>query len=237
MIYDQGACGSCWAFGATSVMSDRICIHSKGNKMQVILSAENLLSCCIFSYGCDGGFPSAAWDYWAKYGIVSGGLYGSNEGCQPYTIKPCEHYMKGKRQPCAERLHFDTPKCHHFCENKEFKQSYNQSLNIGSYAGTLMQDEKAIRAEIMTNGPVQASFTVYADFLNYKSGVYQHVSGEGLGGHSVRILGWGEEKGTPYWLVANSWNYDWGLEGTFKILRGSDHCLIEKNVLAGLPKY
>ena len=58
-----------------------------------------------------------------------------------------------------------------------------------------------------------------------------------LGGHAIRILGWGEENGTPYWLVANSWNYDWGDKGTFKILRGSDHCGIESGVVAGLPQY
>ena len=40
--------------------------------------------------------------------------------------------------------------------------------------------------EIMTNGPVQASLDVYADFESYKSGVYKHVSGGLLGGHSVR---------------------------------------------------
>lgn len=30
-------------------------------------------------------------------------------------------------------------------------------------------------------------------------GVYQHVSGRALGGHAIRILGWGVENGTPYW--------------------------------------
>ena len=44
--------------------------------------------------------------------------------------------------------------------------------------------------------------------------MYQRVSGAFLGGHAVKILGWGEENGTPYWLVANSWNSDWGDKGT-----------------------
>lgn len=40
-------------------------------------------------------------------------------------------------------------------------------------------------------------------------GVYHHVSGEELGGHAVKMVGWGEENGVPYWLIANSWNNDW----------------------------
>lgn len=58
----------------------------------------------------------------------------------------------------------------------------------------------------MTNGPVEGAFSVYADFLSYKTGVYQHTTGDFLGGHAIKILGWGTENGTPYWLVANSWN-------------------------------
>lgn len=34
-----------------------------------------------------------------------------------------------------------------------------------------------------------------------------------LGGHAIRILGWGVDNGTPYWIIANSWNPDWGNEG------------------------
>ena len=45
------------------------------------------------------------------------------------------------------------------------------------------------------------------------AGVYQHVSGEQVGGHAIRILGWGVDNGTPYWLAANSWNTDWGDNG------------------------
>jgi cathepsin B len=48
-----------------------------------------------------------------------------------------------------------------------------------------------IQTEILTNGPVEASFNVYEDFLTYKSGVYHHITGTNLGGHSVKIIGWG----------------------------------------------
>ena len=65
---------------------------------------------------------------------------------------------------------------------------------------------EAIQTELMTNGPVEASFTVYEDFLTYKSGVYHHMTGKALGGHSVKIIGWGKEGQEAYWLVANSWN-------------------------------
>jgi len=47
----------------------------------------------------------------------------------------------------------------------------------------------------MTNGPVEAAFNVYEDFLTYKTGVYKHTTGSLLGGHAVKCLGWGVENG------------------------------------------
>ena len=79
----------------------------------------------------------------------------------------------------------------------------------------------------MKNGPAEAVFMVYEDFLTYKSGVYQHIKGNFMGGHAVKIMGWGTENGTDYWLMANSWNEDWGDKGFFKILRGKNECGIE----------
>ncbi|PIO63789.1 papain family cysteine protease [Teladorsagia circumcincta] len=95
-------------------------------------------------------------------------------------------------------------------------------------------DEAAIRAEIMTNGPVQAAFTVYADFMLYTGGIYVHTAGKPMGGHGVKIIGWGVENGTKYWTVANSWNTDWGEDGGyFRIVRGVDNCGFESDVIAG----
>jgi cathepsin B len=101
---------------------------------------------------------------------------------------------------------------------------------------TVASHPAEIQTEIITSGPVTASFTVYEDFLTYKSGVYHHISGTKLGSHSVKIIGWGEESGVSYWLVANSWNEDWGNNGFFKIKRGNDECGIEKEVVAGIPQ-
>lgn len=87
----------------------------------------------------------------------------------------------------------------------------------------------------MTNGPVEASFTVYEDFVNYKSGVYVHTTGKQLGGHAVKMIGWGTENNIPYWIIVNSWNNTWGDQGTFKIRRGVNECGIESGLVAALP--
>lgn len=42
----------------------------------------------------------------------------------------------------------------------------------GCSSYSVSSSEKEIMAEIFKNGPVEAAFTVYSDFLQYKSGVY-----------------------------------------------------------------
>ncbi|XP_075165958.1 cathepsin B-like [Haematobia irritans] len=236
-IRDQGSCGSCWAFGAVEAMSDRVCIHSNG-KVNFHFSADDLVSCChTCGFGCNGGFPGATWSYWTRKGIVSGGAFGSNQGCRPYEIAPCEHHVNGTRPPC-DGEHGKTPHCQHQCQSS-YKVNYEKDKHFGAKAYSVGRNVQDIQREIMTNGPVEGAFTVYEDLILYKDGVYQHVHGKELGGHAIRILGWGVQKpqgGTPYWLIANSWNTDWGNNGFFKILRGEDHCGIESSISAGLPK-
>lgn len=67
-----------------------------------------------------------------------------------------------------------------------------------------------IKQEIMTHGPVTGAFTVYEDFLTYEEGVYQHMSGKSLGGHAIKVIGWGVSDDVEYWLCVNSWNKTWG---------------------------
>merc|ERR1712113_417868 len=77
-----------------------------------------------------------------------------------------------------------------------------------------------IQQAIMAGGPMEVAFTVYADFENYAGGIYHHVSGEGVGGHAVKVVGWGVDNGVNYWKIANSWNPYWGENGYFRIKFG-----------------
>ncbi|VDP87499.1 unnamed protein product [Echinostoma caproni] len=234
-IRDQSRCGSCWAFATTGVMSDRLCIHSNGT-VNVDLSVRDVVSCCDYcGAGCDGGYSRRAWDYWITKGIVTGGTYEDKEGCQPYPFPACSREPNPNLFPPCPREPYDTPECQQTCV-----QGYNGTYEKDKYFGKsfyyVATDEKQIRQEILLNGPVQASMSVFADFANYHSGIYHHTVHYYVGSHAIRIVGWGEQYGVPYWIVANSWNTDWGEDGFFRILRGKDECAIETSVQAGLPQ-
>ena len=221
-VRDQSNCGSCWAFATAEAITDRVCIATGGSFQQDI-SAQDLMTCCSeCGNGCHGGEPLTAWQYWVDHGIVTGGLY-NGTGCEPYSIPPHHH-----GEPYR-----DTPACTHKCVKKG--DDYDQSKSFGKSA-YLLASEEDIKYDILTNGPVGADFTVYADFPSYKSGVYQRHSTEAFGGHAIKLIGWGTEDGTPYWLGVNSWNTEWGNNGFFKFLRGSNECGIESDVVAGLLK-
>jgi len=224
--------GSLCSFCPTRAASDRVCIGTNGtNKTPV--SSNDLISCCFdCGYGCEGGWPDEAFQTWVDSGIVSGSGYVADQGCSPYPFAPCEHHSKKTKYPACPSDIYDTPNCKSKCQPSYTSHAYSQDKLYGKVPAYYSNDNEAVQTEIMTNGPVVFTYDVYADFLNYVSGVYKHTTGDFLGGHAVRCIGWGEENGTPYWLIANSWNEDWGVDGYFKIIRGEDNCGIEEEISA-----
>ncbi|KAH8856139.1 Cathepsin B-like cysteine proteinase [Schistosoma japonicum] len=222
------------AVSAVGAMSDRICIQS-GGKQSVELSAVDLISCCKYcGSGCDGGFLGPSWDYWVLRGIVTGGSKENHTGCRPYPFPKCDHFVKGKYRACGDKL-YKTPQCNQTCQ-KGYNTSYEQDKHYGGFSYNVLSVESVIQKDIMMHGPVEAYLEIYEDFLNYKSGIYRYTTGQFISGHAVRLIGWGVENGTAYWLAANTWNEDWGEKGYFRIVRGRNECLIESEIAAGLIK-
>jgi cathepsin B len=151
------------------------------------------------------GYLTNSWQFLQSTGIPS-------DACYPYTSGGG-----------------DSGTCNSQCADGSDLKLYKASkyYQTGSVENT--------QKDLAKNGPVETGFSVYQDFMAYKSGVYQHRSGGLLGGHAVKIVGWGVEGSTPYWIVANSWTENWGEKGFFRIKRGSNECGFESQLITGLP--
>lgn len=79
---------SLWqALATSSAFADRLCVATNADFNQ-LLSAEELTFCCHrCGYGCNGGYPIKAWEYFKKHGLVTGGDYKSGEVSKLFTEK------------------------------------------------------------------------------------------------------------------------------------------------------
>ena len=170
---------------------------------KVILSPDYMVRCDTANMACKGGYLKYAWTFLEKTGTPT-------EACVPYTSG------SGTVSECPSS-----------CTD-------GSSLIVYKAKSTkFLRSVSVIQQSIMTYGHVQAGFSIYRDFLTYKSGVYKHVSTTSLGGHAIQLIGWGTENGQAYWLAANQWGTSWGDAGYFKIARGTNECGIESQVYAG----
>jgi cathepsin B len=204
-ILNQGNCGSCWAFGTSETLSDRLCIASNGTQ-NVVLSPQDLVDCSL-NMGCNGGYPYSAWLWMEWDGVAS---------------LDCVPYVSGNTDAEAA--------CTSTCTDNSTPKDkfYTEKLSVSA-----LITANDIMADLYAHGPVESAFLVYEDFMNYQSGVYVHQTGDYLGGHCIKIVGWGAQDGLNYWIVANSWGTDWGLDGFFWIEWGQG--TIDLNGMAGLP--
>nr|BAN20679.1 cathepsin B [Riptortus pedestris] len=236
-IQDQGNCAAGWAIATAGAFSDRLCIGRNGS-YRALLSSEQLLACCDgFGQGCQSGSVEDAWEFIQTHGIVSGGDYKSERGCQPYEIEPCNHRGKNLTFPdCSTQPQRKTPRCIRRCTNRNYEGRYNKDHHKSVSSFSIFDDAIEIQKEIVSRGPVEAIMYIFSDFFTYKSGIYHYITGEYLGDQAVRIIGWGTENGTDFWIVANSWNTEWGEAGFFRIKRGINACGIESYISGGIPE-
>jgi cathepsin B len=170
----------------------------------VLLSPQYQISCDSGNGGCQGGYIDAAWRFLESTGIPS---------------DYCVSYKSGAGG--------DSGTCPSTCDDGSYINLY-RATNVRSFT-----DPASIQIELFTNGPIEVGFWVYEDFMAYAGGIYQHTYGSFLGGHAVKLVGWGEENGLNYWICANSWGTGFGEGGYFRIAWGTAD--IEAFGTAGVP--
>lgn len=200
-IRNQGACGSCYAFGSMAQLEARLRIMSN-NSDQTVFSTQNIVSCSQYSQGCDGGFPYLiAGKYGQDFGHIA-------EDCFPY---------KGIDMPCMASS----------CKRHYTRDYYY----IGGYYGAcnepLMREELVKNGPIAVSFEVYNDFTAYKSGIYHHTGLTDKFNPWEVTNHVVLVVGYGEEEGQPYWIVKNSWGPEWGEQGFFRIRRGNDECSIE----------
>lgn len=196
-VKNQGNCGSCWAFSSTGAIEGQY--HRETNKLESF-SEQQLVDCSsdFDNHACQGGLMDSAF----KYVKEAGGL--ETEKAYPY--------VSGETGEA-------NPKC-------LFKKS-KAKVRVTSVKDIPQFDADALMHAVAFEGPVSVAINAgLPSFPSYHSGIYsdKDCSGdmESLN-HGVLLVGYGTEKGKPYWLIKNSWGELWGDKGYIKILRTSDN--------------
>jgi len=80
-VYNQGQCGSCWAFSATEEIESMTCLQGNSGGTARQLSMQQIVDCDTTCYGCNGGWTYLAYEYVQSAGGID--TYAS----YPYTCQ------------------------------------------------------------------------------------------------------------------------------------------------------
>lgn len=136
-IRDQGSCGSCWAFAATTTFAWRLCITTQGEK-NFMLSPQDLVSCDENDFGCNGGSMVNSWKYLLENGVVS-------DTCYPY-----------------ESGTGSVPACRQTCVNQEEWVKYKAADSNVFYGPDAFKEEIQKNGPVHTHFEVYNDFFDYA---------------------------------------------------------------------------
>jgi len=188
-VYDQGQCGSCWAFSATENIES---MWALGGNDLVSLSREQIVDCDTVDQGCGGGDTPTAY----QYVMEAGGL--ESESAYPYTAGG------GDSGSCS------------FDDSSVVAKISNFTWAIAECTGACnSQNITDLQQKLSTVAPF--AICVYAEpWMDYNGGVFSDQSCTHAYtdlDHCVQLVGYSPD----YWIVRNSWNTDWGEDGYIRI--------------------
>ena len=189
-VRDQGACGSCWAFGTVGVMESAVNIGGGGLPN---LSEQMLVSCNRDDWGCNGGLTAHKY----HFNVEAVG--------QMYPGAVYEYDMPYIGQPLGSGC---------LLNDKIAYKLSGWEFVTGSEWTVPTVDE--IKSAIYTYGPVTAGVCAGSGWNTYSGGVYSTDDDCGGGtNHQIILVGWDDS--TQTWILRNSWGPYWGDEGYMHI--------------------
>jgi cathepsin X len=225
-------CGSCWAHGATSALSDRIKIARKGMAPDVNLAIQYILNCGVDVAGsCNGGSHLAAYKFIKDSGYIPYDTCLAYEACSSDSE---EDGCQGRDYSCKPINICRT--CSTFTNNggKCVGLDYFPNATISEYGA--VKGYHNMMSEIYHRGPIACGINANA-ILQYGGGVYDNDKESKEIDHIVSITGWGYDNSTgkQYWNVRNSWGEYWGEMGYIRVVLGTNQLGTEADCAWATP--
>ncbi|UYV82288.1 CTSL, partial [Cordylochernes scorpioides] len=109
-------------------------------------------------------------------------------------------YIKdvGGLEPEADYPYVSTEVVHHPCRFNKNKTV----VKVKSYVAIESGNEKDLMEAVATIGPISVGIAASYNLKLYRTGIYKKDCHYQLN-HAVLLVGYGEENGTPYWLIKN----------------------------------
>jgi len=199
-VKDQGQCGSCWAFSATQATESAWILKGHATDSTVDLAPQQIVDCDTIDH-------------------VQGCNGGYTESAYDYLVQA------GGQEP-----EIDYP-----YTGKNGKCAFNAADIDAKISGftSIPKDETALSATLVSTGPLSICLDAAA-WQDYNGGVMTardccpYIKCEM--DHCVQLVGYNSTGSAPYWIVRNSWNTDWGIEGYIYLEMGSNTCGLANDV-------
>jgi C1A family cysteine protease len=187
-VKNQGACGSCWAFGPVSVTEAMFNIEHRSQK-NLDISEEELVSPCFasgISGDCLGGDYGGSLKYLKSSGLVSETAYPYTSGNEAKSVPnagdPAHSHLECK----VQKSHCSTPA---FCNDNLLgttRWGITSSAFLPVNANNKPDNINEMKKELLCHGPL--------------------VVGSSNWWHVVALVGWDDS--TQQWTIKNSWGTD-----------------------------
>lgn len=199
---DQGECGSCWAFATVTMLQAHNEIRTGSPRS---LSAQQLVNCvpnpqeCGGSGGCQGATVELAMKWIEKNGLADENdiEYTAAEGSCVTSSSLVETSLRDSGAIA--------------------KHSATNSLGLVGWE-TLPSNKAQPLLSALMAGPVAVSAAATEWFL-YDNGIFDSCTKDAIIDHAITMVGFGQDAGTNYFTIQNSWGPTWGENGFIRIFR------------------